>query len=55
MVFVGTPEQGDFMALQCVDEQVEAVIAKGYAAAMAALSQRMKRALSVDEALELIG
>jgi hypothetical protein len=27
--FVGDPENGDFIALQCVDERVEAVIAKG--------------------------
>ncbi|MBC3487636.1 FAD-dependent oxidoreductase [Pseudomonas sp. SWRI50] len=53
--FVGQPEQGDFVALQCVDEQVEAVIAKGYSDAMAQLSQRMKRPLRLDEALKLIG
>jgi 3-phenylpropionate/trans-cinnamate dioxygenase ferredoxin reductase subunit len=28
---VGEPEHGDFIALQCIDDQVEAVIAKGYA------------------------
>ncbi|MEN5034565.1 FAD-dependent oxidoreductase [Pseudomonas sp. TWI929] len=53
--FVGEPEKGDFIALQCVDEQVEAVIAKGYSDAMAELSQRMKRPMSIREALELIG
>ncbi|MFJ4445395.1 FAD-dependent oxidoreductase [Pseudomonas sp. NPDC089422] len=53
--FVGEPEKGDFIALQCVGEQVEAVVAKGYSDAMATLSQRMKRPLSLDEALELIG
>jgi NADPH-dependent 2,4-dienoyl-CoA reductase/sulfur reductase-like enzyme/nitrite reductase/ring-hydroxylating ferredoxin subunit len=53
--YVGQPEQGDFVALQCVDEQVEAVIAKGYSDAMAQLSQRMKRPLRLDEALKLIG
>ncbi|WP_296233487.1 FAD-dependent oxidoreductase [Pseudomonas sp. UBA4617] len=53
--FVGAPEQGDFIALQCVDEQVEAVIAKGYSDAMATLSQRMKRPLSLVQALALIG
>lgn len=53
--YVGQPEQGDFVALQCVDEQVEAVIAKGYSDAMAHLSQRMKRPLRLDEALKLIG
>jgi len=55
IVFVGAPEQGDFIALQCVGEQVEAVIAKGYSDAMALLSQRMKRPLSRQQALELIG
>ncbi len=55
MVFVGEPEHGDFIALQCVGEQVAAVIAKGYSDAMALLSQRMKRPLSRAEALELIG
>jgi len=53
--FVGEPEKGDFIAMQCVGNQVEAVIAKGYSDAMAMLSQRMKRPLSLDEALELIG
>lgn len=53
--FVGEPEKGDFIALQCAGTQVEAVIAKGYSDAMAMLSQRMKRPLSLDEALELIG
>ncbi|UBM27599.1 FAD-dependent oxidoreductase [Pseudomonas sp. p1(2021b)] len=52
--YVGEPEQGNFIALQCVDDQVEAVIAKGYSRAMAALSQRMKRPLSSREARELI-
>ncbi|WP_236235916.1 apoptosis inducing factor family protein [Pseudomonas faucium] len=55
MVFVGEPEHGDFIALQCVGEHVAAVIAKGYSDAMALLSQRMKRPLSRAEALELIG
>ncbi|MFJ4067794.1 FAD-dependent oxidoreductase [Pseudomonas sp. NPDC089996] len=53
--FVGEPEKGDFIALQCAGEQVEAVIAKGYSDAMATLSQRMKRPLTLAEALELIG
>jgi NADPH-dependent 2,4-dienoyl-CoA reductase/sulfur reductase-like enzyme/nitrite reductase/ring-hydroxylating ferredoxin subunit len=53
--FVGEPEKGDFIALQCTGEQVEAVVAKGYSDAMATLSQRMKRPLSLDEALVLIG
>jgi len=53
--FVGEPEKGDFIALQCVDDQVEAVIAKGYSDAMATLSQRLKRPLSLQEAIELIG
>lgn len=52
--FVGQPEQGDFIALQCVGDQVEAVIAKGYSDAMAQLSQRMKRPLSLTEARTLI-
>ena len=53
--FVGEPEKGDFIALQCVDDQVEAVIAKGYSDAMATLSQRLKRPLSLQEAVALIG
>ncbi|AFK72549.1 pyridine nucleotide-disulfide oxidoreductase [Pseudomonas putida SJTE-1] len=53
--FVGEPENGDFVALQCVNERVEAVIAKGYSDAMATLSQRLKRPLSLQEALALIG
>lgn len=53
--FVGEPEKGDFIALQCVGDQVEAVVAKGYSDAMATLSQRMKRPLSLDQALEVIG
>jgi len=53
--FVGEPEKGDFIALQCVDERVEAVIAKGYSDAMATLSQRLKRPLTLQEALALIG
>ena len=52
--YVGEPEQGDFIALQCIDDQVEAVIAKGYGRAMAVLSQRMKRPLSSKDARELI-
>ncbi|MDH0301576.1 MULTISPECIES: FAD-dependent oxidoreductase [unclassified Pseudomonas] len=52
--YVGEPEQGDFIALQCIDDQLEAVIAKGHARAMAVLSQRMKRPLSSREARELI-
>ncbi|WP_079228236.1 FAD-dependent oxidoreductase [Pseudomonas putida] len=52
--FVGEPEKGDFIALQCIGDQVEAVIAKGYSDAMAMLSQRMKRPLSRAEALNLI-
>jgi len=55
MEFVGEPESGDFIALQCVGEQVEAVIAKGYSDAMAELSQRMKRPLNLQEARKLIG
>lgn len=53
--FVGEPEKGNFIALQCVDERVEAVIAKGYSDAMATLSQRLKRSLTLQEALALIG
>ena len=53
--FVGGPETGDFIALQCVNEQVEAVIARGYSDAMAALSQRMKQPLTLQQALMLIG
>ncbi|MFZ5937463.1 pyridine nucleotide-disulfide oxidoreductase [Pseudomonas putida] len=53
--FVGEPEKGDFVALQCVGDQVQAVVAKGYSDAMATLSQRMKRPLSLNEALALIG
>ena len=52
--YVGEPEKGDFIALQCIDDRVEAVIAKGYARAMAVLSQRMKRPLSSREGRELI-
>jgi len=53
--FVGEPEKGDFIAFQCVGEQVEAVIAKGYSDAMAALSQRLKRPLNLQEAIALLG
>ena len=52
--YVGEPEKGDFIALQCIDDRVEAVIAKGYARVMAVLSQRMKRPLNSREARELI-
>ncbi|MCO7514067.1 FAD-dependent oxidoreductase [Pseudomonas guariconensis] len=52
--YVGEPEKGDFIALQCLDDQVEAVIAKGHSRAMAVLSQRMKSPLSSREARELI-
>ncbi len=55
IAFVGEPEKGDFVALQCIGDQVEAVIAMGYSDAMATLSQRLKRPLSLDDALELIG
>lgn len=55
IVFVGEPEQGDFIAVQCTGTQVSAVVAMGYSDAMAVLSQRLKRPLSVDEALALIG
>ncbi|MEN5143874.1 FAD-dependent oxidoreductase [Pseudomonas juntendi] len=55
IAFVGEPEQGDFMALQCVDDRVEAVIAMGYSDTMATLSQRMKRPLTLPEAMALIG
>ncbi|RAS28424.1 MULTISPECIES: FAD-dependent oxidoreductase [unclassified Pseudomonas] len=55
IAFVGEPEKGDFVALQCIGDQVEAVIARGYSDAMATLSQRLKRPLSLDDALELIG
>ena len=54
ITFVGTPESGDFIALQCLEDQVQAVVAKGYASAMMQLSQRMKRPLTTAEALELI-
>ncbi|WP_410953039.1 FAD-dependent oxidoreductase [Pseudomonas sp. S1(2024)] len=53
--FVGEPEKGNFIALQCVDERVEAVVAKGYSDAMATLSQRLKCPLTLQEALALIG
>lgn len=52
--YVGEPEKGAFIALQCVDDQVEVVIAKGYSRAMAVLSQRMKKPLSSKDARELI-
>ncbi|WP_060483366.1 FAD-dependent oxidoreductase [Pseudomonas sp. NBRC 111119] len=54
MEYVGAPESGDFIALQCTAGQVQAVIAKGYADAMMVLSQRMRRPLDLAEALELI-
>ncbi|MDR2307495.1 MAG: FAD-dependent oxidoreductase [Paucimonas sp.] len=52
--YVGEPEHGDFIALQCLDDQVEAVVAKGFSRAMAVLSQRLKRPLSSREARALI-
>ena len=51
---VGDPEDGDFIALQCRDDEVEAVIALGYSQAMGHLSQRMRHPLSRTEALTLI-
>lgn len=53
--FVGAPETGEFLALQCTGERVQAVIANGYSDAMTMLSQRMKQPLSLDDALKLIG
>jgi len=52
--FVGEPEEGDFIALQCVGDQVEAVVARGYSDAMAMLSLRMKRSLSLCDAVRLV-
>ncbi|MFS2161504.1 FAD-dependent oxidoreductase [Pseudomonas sp. Pseusp122] len=49
--YVGEPEQYAFIALLCVDDQVESVVACGRQRIMALLSQRMKRALSCDEAM----
>jgi NADPH-dependent 2,4-dienoyl-CoA reductase/sulfur reductase-like enzyme/nitrite reductase/ring-hydroxylating ferredoxin subunit len=43
-----------FIALQCQDDRVRAVVACGYQRVMAALSQRMKRAVSVEEVMEVI-
>ncbi|NQD78428.1 NAD(P)/FAD-dependent oxidoreductase, partial [Pseudomonas sp. CM27] len=52
--FVGEPEEGDFIALQCVGDQVEAVVARGYSDAMAMLSLLMKRSLSLCDAVRLV-
>lgn len=52
--FIGEPEGERFIALLCVDEQVEAVVACDHARDTAALSQRMKRPLSISEARRLI-
>ncbi|CAG8863334.1 3-phenylpropionate/cinnamic acid dioxygenase ferredoxin--NAD(+) reductase component [Pseudomonas fluorescens] len=52
--WVGAPESERFIALLCVDEQVQGVVACEHSRAMAALSQRMKRPLPVEEALALI-
>ncbi|MGE7955690.1 FAD-dependent oxidoreductase [Pseudomonas sp. NPDC089530] len=54
IVFEGEPEQYRFIALFCVGERLEAVVACEYPRAMALLSQRMRQPLSWDEALELI-
>ncbi|TBU91957.1 FAD-dependent oxidoreductase [Phytopseudomonas dryadis] len=51
----GMPERQDFIALLCVDERVESVVACGRQAVMALLSQRMKSPLERGEALVLIG
>lgn len=52
--WVGAPEGERFIALLCVNEQVQGVVACEYSRAMAALSQRMKRPLPVAQALALI-
>jgi hypothetical protein len=53
--YVGEPEQHAFIALLCVDDQVESVVACGRQRLMATLSQRMKRPLSYSEALAIVG
>lgn len=50
----GDADGMNFVALLCVDEQVESVVACGHRALLAMLSQRMKRPLSRGEALALI-
>nr|WP_314482235.1 FAD-dependent oxidoreductase [uncultured Pseudomonas sp.] len=54
ITFVGAPETDDFIALQCLGDHVQAVIAKGYAPAMMQLSQRLRQPLTTAQALELI-
>jgi len=51
---VGDVDAMNFVALLCVDEQVESVVACGHRALLATLSQRMKRPLSRHEARALI-
>lgn len=53
--YVGEPEQHAFIALLCVDDQVESVVACERQRLMATLSQRMKRPLSYSEALAIVG
>lgn len=50
----GDPHGDAFIALQCQDDQVAAVIASGHERATAALSQCMKQPLSRPQALKLI-
>lgn len=52
--YVGDPERHEVIALLCIDDQVESVVACEHQRAMAVLSQRMKRPLSRQEALTLI-
>lgn len=51
---VGDLAGWDFIALQCQDDEVVAVVACGYQRALAALSQRMKRPIDLPQALALI-
>lgn len=52
--YLGEPERQCFIALLCVDEQVESVVACEHQRTMAVLAQRMQRPLSRSEALALI-
>ncbi|NBA97437.1 FAD-dependent oxidoreductase [Pseudomonas sp. R5(2019)] len=54
IVYEGDLQAWAFIALLCVDEQVESVVACKYSRTMALLAQRMKRPLSREEALVLI-
>jgi NADPH-dependent 2,4-dienoyl-CoA reductase/sulfur reductase-like enzyme/nitrite reductase/ring-hydroxylating ferredoxin subunit len=51
---VGDLAAMEFIALQCLGEEVKAVVACGYQRALAALSQRMKRPITREQALEMI-